>query len=630
MTLDQLLEALRLGESQDIEFKAAEGGLPRSLWETVSAFANTNGGTIVLGVVERDGGFAVEGVRKPDTLLKTFWDNHNNPQKLNQPVCREADVEVVPMDRHKLVCIHVPRAGRQQRPVFINGNPLTGTYKRNYEGDYRCTESEVRQMLRDAADEPLDGQILEGFDLDDLDEETLAAYRNRFASRDPDHPFLAMNPADFLENLGGLRRDRRSGAEGLTLAGLLMFGKERSLLDALPHFHLDYQEQLSSNPEERWTYRLTPDGKWVPNLFNFYYRVYPRLVEGIDVPFKLDKAATRLEETHVHEALREALVNTLIHADHQSSRPINVIKRPDTFIFMNPGRLRIPREQLYQGGVTDPRNPNLQKMFQMLGLGEKAGSGFQKILRAWREQHWMIPLVAENTELEMTRIWLPVASMIPDDVERELRAVVGDAYGTLDELGRVILMLAHRFGEVGNEDIQPYRQEHPREIGARLRELVGAGWLDKTGHGRGTRYRWPQTGGPDLFATEPRGSIGSEQTETGSEHLPVESEHLPIGSEHLPVESEHLNSEQDAQLLLLAADVRGKGKVPKPLMEATILALCERDWLSLRTLARLLNRESDSLRNHYINAMLLDGRLEARVPGKPNHPNQAYRKKGGA
>jgi ATP-dependent DNA helicase RecG len=621
MTLDQLLEALRLGESQDIEFKAAEGGLPRSLWETMSAFANTDGGTLVLGVAERDGVFVVEGVRKPEALLKAFWDAHNNPQKLNRPVCRESDVVVVPLDRHKLLCIHVPRAPRQQRPVFINGNPLLGTYKRNYEGDYRCTETEVRQMLRDAGDEALDSQILDGFDLDDLDADTLAAYRNRFASRDPDHPFLALNEPDFLERIGALRRDRRSGAEGLTLAGLVMFGRERSLLDALPHFHLDYQEQLSSDPEERWTYRLTVDGKWVPNLFNFYYRVFPRLVDGVDVPFKLDRSATRLEETHVHEALREALVNSLVHADHQSSRPITVIKRRDAFIFSNPGRLRIPKEQLYQGGVTDPRNPNLQKMFQMLGLGEKAGSGFQKILRAWREQHWLIPLVAEDLALETTRIWLPVASMIPADVEKELREVVGDAYGVLDELGRVILMLAHRFGEVGNEDIQPYRGEHPREIGARLGELVSAGWLEKAGHGRGTRYRWPKSASLDLFAVLPIDPVGSEQMERGSEHLPVDSEHLAP-------DSEHLNSEQEAQLLLLAADVRSKGKVPKPVMEATILALCERHWLSLRTLARLLSRESDSLRNHYINAMLQDGRLEARVPGKPNHPNQAYRKKG--
>jgi len=618
MTIDQLLDTLHLGEDQDIEFKAADGGLPRSLWDTVSAFANTDGGYIVLGVAERDGVFTIEGVRKPETLLKTFWDGHNNPQKLNQPVCSASDVAVMTVDKHRLVCIHVPRVSRQQRPVYINGNPLLGTYKRNFEGDYRCTEAEVRQLLRDAGDEPLDGQIMEGFDLNDLDTESLTAYRNRFASRDPDHPFLALNDLDFLERLGGLRRDRRSGAEGITLAGILMFGNERSLLDALPHFHLDYQEQMSSDPEERWTYRLTLDGKWVPNLFNFYYRVYPRLVDGVDVPFKLDRASIRLEETHVHEALREALVNTLIHSDHQSSRPITIIKRKDTFIFANPGRLRIPREQLYHGGVSDPRNPNLQKMFQMLGLGEKAGSGFQKILRAWREQHWMIPLVSENPTLEMTRVFLPIASMIPDDVERELRLVVGDAYRTLDELGRVILMLAHRFGEVGNEDIQHYRREHSRDIGTRLGQMATSGWLEKAGHGRGTRYRWPATRNLGLFDTIPNVLVDSEQSTDSSEHL-------ALGSEHLKPSSEHLSSEQEGKLLQIAVEVRVKGKVPKALMESTILALCEDDWLSLRTLARLLNREPDSLRNHYITAMLRNGRLQARVPGKPNHPNQAYR-----
>lgn len=315
MSPEELLNRLNIGEDQDTEFKSAEGGLPKSLWETLSAFANTEGGYIILGVEEKGAGFDVRGTRNPKSLLKNFWDSHNNTQKLST-----------------------------QRPVFVNGNPLTGTYKRNYEGDYHCTEAEVRQMLRDASDEPQDLFLLEGFTLAELDSDSLKAFRNRFGSRTPDHPFLALDDRALLEKMGGWRRDRKTGQEGLTLAGLLMFGRERSLLDALPYYHVDYQEKLSDNPEERWTYRLTVDGTWEPNLFNFYYRVYPRLVDGLNVPFKLDKDAVRLGETHVHEALREALVNTLIHADHQSSKPITLIKRRDVFIFMNPGQLRIPRE----------------------------------------------------------------------------------------------------------------------------------------------------------------------------------------------------------------------------------------------------------------------------------------------
>ena len=510
MTPTQLLDALQLGEDQEVEFKSAAGGLPRSLWETVSAFANTDGGWLVLGVAERGGGFALESLRDPQALLKAFWDNHNNPQKLSHPVCRDSDIALLQIDGANLLSIHVPRAVRQQRPVFINGNPLTGTYKRNYEGDYHCTDSEVRHMLREASEEPLDAQIFEGYGLSDLDAPTLAAFRNRFAARTPDHPFLALDEQSLLESLGAWRRDRLHRIEGLTLAGLLMFGTERSLLDVLPRYQLDYQEQLSADREVRWTHRLTLDGKWAPNLFNFYFRVIPRLTEGIATPFRMDQHATRQDETHVHEALREALVNTLIHADHQSSRPITVIKRADTFIFQNPGMLRIPVEQALKGGVSDPRNPALMKLFQLLGLGERAGSGFQKIMRAWREQHWLQPLIAEDSTLEMTRIQLPLASMIPADVERELRTLVGASYSQLDELNRVILMLAHRFGGVGNENVQQYRLEHPREIGERLASLTAAGWLDREGRGRGTRYRWPVEKVRDLLnLAEPDSAIAS-------------------------------------------------------------------------------------------------------------------------
>jgi ATP-dependent DNA helicase RecG len=513
MNTEVLPQRLDLGEDQDVEFKLAEGGLPKSLWETVSAFANTEGGTVVLGVAEKGEKHEIVGVRSPAKLIKAFWDGHNNPQKFSPALCTEGDVERVPIDGRELLLIRVRRAARAQRPVFVNGNPLTGTYKRNFEGDYRCTEAEVRQMLRDASDEPQDGAVLEGFGLEDLDAESLKAYRNRFASHEPDHPFLALDDRALLERLDGWRRERLGGRAGLTLAGLLMFGSERSLLDALPHYHLDYQEQLSADPEQRWTHRITVDGKWAPNLFNFCYRVYPRLVEGLDVPFKLDPQATRIAETHVHEALCEALVNTLIHADHQSSRPITVIKRQDAFVFFNPGRLRIPREALYQGGVSDPRNPN----------------------------------------------------------------------------------------------------------GVRLRQFVEAGWLEKSGHGRGTRYRWPRQRPGDLFAPAAPGGEGVQHSVTGSEQFTAGSEHLNGGSEHQ-------ESEQEARLVALAAPMRASGKVPKWQAEEIILALCSQQWLTLRTLARLLDRAPDSLRNHYINPMLRDGRLRARVPGKPNHPGQAYKK----
>lgn len=70
-----------------------------------------------------------------------------------------------------------------------------------------------------------------------------------------------------------------------------MFGKETSILEAFPHFHLDYQENFSDDPEVRWTHRITSDGRWECNIFNFYMRVYNRLIQDIEVPFSLNREA---------------------------------------------------------------------------------------------------------------------------------------------------------------------------------------------------------------------------------------------------------------------------------------------------------------------------------------------------
>ncbi|WP_019498367.1 helix-turn-helix domain-containing protein [Pseudanabaena sp. PCC 6802] len=235
MDIYELKQLIDLGEGKEIEFKFSENALPKDLWETLSAFANTDGGYIILGVTEQKGGLIeITGVNNPQTRLKEFWDLHNNPEKLNTPICTNSDVNIQNIDNKAIVIITVPRATRSLRPIYIRNNPMTGTFKRNHEGDYRCIREEVLQMLRDASNDPQDLQILEGFSIANLDSDTLKAFRQRFSSREPDHPWLALDDQNLLYQLGGWRRDHSTNQEGITVAGLLMFGRERSILYNAP------------------------------------------------------------------------------------------------------------------------------------------------------------------------------------------------------------------------------------------------------------------------------------------------------------------------------------------------------------------------------------------------------------
>ena len=86
--LDMLRERLQESESLEWEFKAAKGNLPNSLWETVSAFANTNGGWIVLGVSEGNDKFVVEGVTRPKHLIQEFHNLARNSNKINRDILK--------------------------------------------------------------------------------------------------------------------------------------------------------------------------------------------------------------------------------------------------------------------------------------------------------------------------------------------------------------------------------------------------------------------------------------------------------------------------------------------------------------------------------------------------------------
>ena len=331
---------------------------------------------------------------------KELWDNLNNHGKVSVNILSNNDVQEIETENGFILEISVPRAQLSQRPVFLNGAPYGNTYKRNDEGDYVCSEEEVRRMYAEAnlSEVPQDSRILPNFSFeDDIDKLSFNEYRTLFSTLHPTHPWATLKDKEFLTKLGGYRKDRRSQEEGLTIAGMLMFGKFDSItdIDCCPHFFPDYREYNGTIESERWSDCVYYDGTWEANLFQFYRRVYNKLSASLPKPFAL-RDGVRIEDSPMHIALREAFVNSLIHCDYSVNSNIIVESYRNKYVFSNPGTLLIPLSQYFRGGESKCRNISLQLMFMQIGNAEKAGSGVDKIIKGWKAANFRYPAIEEN------------------------------------------------------------------------------------------------------------------------------------------------------------------------------------------------------------------------------------------
>ncbi|VVZ94484.1 Divergent AAA domain protein [Halomonas lysinitropha] len=615
-----LFEVLARHEGVDTEYKAARGGLPKSLWETYSAFANTAGGTLYLGVKEGDDGPSTAGLTEADVdkLRGEFWVTLNNPQKVSANILQEHHVSVEIYQGDAILVIEVPRATRSERPVYIGVDPFKGSYRRNHEGNFRCNEAEVQRMFADRLDqEPVDSRILEYFGFDDLDTASLKQYRNRMASRDPNHAWLTEDDLGLLTKLGGWRKDRRTQQEGLTLAGLLMFGQTQAIQDplAVPGFHLDYRERLAEDDDIRWSDRLTIDGTWEANLFQFYQRVVQKLSHdpALKVPFRPDRRA----QSDAHEALTEALVNALIHADHTGQGGIVVDRFKERFEFSNPGTLLLSQEQLMTGGVSECRSKSLQLMFQLLGVGDKAGSGLDKIRRSWHAHLWQPPSLKETLRPDRVILTLPLISVMPEDVLAQLQQRFGQAFEALSPDEAQTLVIAVLEQQVTNRRLQEMLTLHRVDITQMLSGLVEKGMLVPHGRNRGAYYTLPLAA-PTILQVE----ASFPHKDTRSPHKDASSPH---SEEHLP----HSDTGKDVpiweELERIAAPVAETRRTPPETMQATLLLLCRGRFLTLAQLSDLLRRSPKNIGERHIAPLVKAGKLQLRYPNVPNHSRQGYR-----
>jgi len=288
-------------------------------------------------------------------------------------------------------------------------------------------------------------------------------------------------------------------------------------------------------------------------------------------------------------------------------------------------------------------------MLGFLGYGERAGSGFSKMLRGWRSQNWRSPDIEETTQPDRVRVVLPMVSLVPDDSLRRLRDMFGAQMDELDADEVHALVTADVEWRVSNSRMQRVSSRHPADLTKMLQGLVARGMLEQVGQKRGTRLRLP--GSPSVRpispprpadaseqsagASAPMGAgnpqhLGrdSQQSERDSQQLERDSQQLERDSQQIVLDSQQsldgLPGEELARLRELASRSVPGSHLRRAEMQAIILGLCRGRYLTRHVLAQLVNRSADALRDRFLVPMVRDGLLAYRFPDQPNRPDQAY------
>lgn len=432
-------ETLERGETFSVECKLAKREIPGTFWESFSAFANSDGGVIFLGVREENHEFTVEGVEDARKIVTDFWNMVHSPNKVSAEVVFERNVQIVNCGGKNIVVVEVPRAERQDRPVYVGEDVFRGTFRRNGEGDYRCSREAVKAMIRDQGEITADACMLEKRAVTDLNADTLRRYRTLFANLHPDHVWNRLPADEFLMKIGAAKRGGDHKIHP-TVAGLVCFADFNTITDELPNFFLDYREHLSAGV--RWTDRIcSGDATWSGNVFDFFFRISQSITAGVKVPFKIDSDnVTRDDDTPVHKSIREVLANALIHADYNGRQGVVVEKYFKKLVISNPGSLRISKSVAIAGGTSDARNAKIFNIFSLVKIGERSGFGLSQLYGTWESAGYAKPVFKESFDPDRMRI----------EVEFEVA----------EKVGKVAEKVAEKVGQVAEKVAEKAKDSH--------------------------------------------------------------------------------------------------------------------------------------------------------------------------
>jgi ATP-dependent DNA helicase RecG len=349
------------GESETVEFKSAQKGIPNSMFETICSFLNRNGGIILLGI---DDDKKISGINseKTEGYCKEIVSLSNNPQKLTPTFLLNADI--IEYQNKQLIYVHVPPSSQVHK---CNGK----IYDRSADGDFIISSDEqIKQMYLRKSSFYTESTIYPYLDVKHFVPGLVKKTRNIIKDNRFNHPWSELDDRDFFVSSGLYRYDLSTNQEGFTLAALLLFGKEEHIISAIPHYKTDIVviKDDINRYEDRLTLRCNLIDS-VDALMGFVEKYLPDkfYLEGI----------RRISLRDI--IFREIIVNMLIHREFTNAFPATIFIRRDFVEIKNANKTH-NYGSLFPGNFEPfPKNPNIAKMFTQLGFSEELGTGIKKV-----------------------------------------------------------------------------------------------------------------------------------------------------------------------------------------------------------------------------------------------------------
>lgn len=417
------LTYLKAKESQTLELKTAEKGLPSSIFETYCSFANTKGGTILLGIKEGEKENAIVGVKNSAAMKKDFFNTISNKTKVSACLGGDELWKEMVLDDKTIIEIHVPEAPRYSKPLYLNGNPAL-TYIRRNDGDYLANEYERIAMELDSFPQKADmkpNQI--GLTLADLNQETLKNYRLKFNEQNPENLFRSLDDPSFFKTIGVLVPNG-DGSLLPTNAAILLFGNYLQIKRIFPEYNLDYRENISHST--RWDYRLdASDLTWSGNAFDFISLSTAHMKKLLPGPFHLaEDGITEDGDKLVRECVREGFVNAICNCDYLLPGGVVVLFEGNQLVFKNAGRMRIPFTKALIGGDSDPRNEGVMNLLHLARMGDRAGTGIPNTIFRMKELGYPDPIWQDEafpSKTTLTLLFPPLKELKADNrIEKKI------------------------------------------------------------------------------------------------------------------------------------------------------------------------------------------------------------------